>query len=170
MQTCTSFILATTTMLMAMLLAVGTPAMAQQVSETTKCKLSPFAGTWLSTDKGNPFLSKLVVEDICRQVVTKPVARNNPWAGSLGHEKKTVYRELIVEPSSSCSTVDCGWGRSRAQVDKNGHLKAQYRLFWSQRFLRLKRQDQDLLVYWRIEYIGRKKPDQTGETRMIRAQ
>lgn len=144
------------------------PAMAEQVTTMSDCEKSPFSGTWASTDSSVPFLSKLDISDVCKQVVTKPVASNNPWAGVLGRETKYVYRDYTLRPSSTCSPIDCVWGRAKGKMDTKGILNAQFRMFWSQRILKIKIKEQKLLISWRIQYIGRTKPDQLGETLMER--
>jgi len=157
-------------LLLAFLLTTLLPATSAPVTTMTDCKKSPFSGSWVSTDQSVPFLSKLEITDICKKITTKRVASNNPWAGSLGQENSYIYREYRLRPSSTCSPVDCVWGKSRGAVDEKGTLTAQFRLFFSKRYLTLTWQKQALLVNWRIQYLGgKKKPDQTGKTLLVRA-
>ena len=136
---------------------------------TVDCEKSPYSGSWVSNDKDNPFLSKLRISDECQQIVSRPVAANNPWAGALGQQKKYVRREFTLRPTSTCYPADCTWGRALGLKNKKGYLKAQFRMFLSQRFLEMSHQKNTLLVRWRIEYNGRKKPDELGETLLVRA-
>ncbi len=151
------------------LIPTALPAANAQVTTMTDCEKSRFSGSWVSTDKTVPFLSKLDITDLCKQITTKPVATNNPWAGSLGRERNYIYREYRLRPSSTCSPVDCVWGRAKAQIDTNGVLTARFSMFFSQRYLKLTWKKQALLVNWRIQYLGGKKPDQVGETVLVRA-
>ncbi len=151
------------------LIPAALPAMSAKVTSMSDCEKSPFNGSWISTDKTVPFLSKLDITDLCKQVTTKPVATNNPWAGVLGQERNYIYREYRLRPSSTCSPLDCVWGRAKGQIDANGALTARFRLFFSQRYLKLTWKKQALLVNWRIQYLGGKKPDQVGETLLVRA-
>ena len=144
------------------------PAMAEQVTTLTDCKKSPFSGSWVSDNPDVPFLSKLEISDICKQIVSKPASLDNPWAGELGREKKYIYREFTVRPSSTCAPVDCAWGRAKGAMGQKGSLSSRFRMFWSKRYLKITRENNTLLVRWRIEYTGRKKPDQLGETRLVR--
>ncbi len=141
-----------------------------QVSKMTDCDKSPFSGSWVSADPDEPFLYKLEISDVCKQIITKPVAMDNPWAGALGAEKRFIHRAYTISPSSACSPIDCAWGRARGKLTEKGKLKAQFRMFWSERFIELTPVKQGLHVSWRIEYIGRKKPDQLGERLLVRAQ
>ncbi len=161
--------LAFVTLLWVFLIPAALPAMSAKVTTMSDCEKSPFSGSWVSTDKTVPFLSKLDITDLCKQVTTKPVATNNPWAGVLGQEQKYTYREYRLRPSSTCSPLDCVWGRAKGQMDTNGTLSASFRLFFSRRYLKLTWQKQALLVNWRIQYLGGKKPDQVGETLLVRA-
>jgi hypothetical protein len=158
------------TLVQVFLFPLGGGVMAAQVTTMTDCEKSPFSGSWISVDSGEPFLSRLEVTDVCKLITTKPVATNNPWAGDLGREKRYIHREFTIRPSSTCSPIDCVWGRSRGEISEKGSLKAQFRMFWSQRFLELMLEKETLRVRWRIEYIGRKKPDQLGETLLLRAE
>ena len=151
------------------LIANALPASSAQVTTLTDCQKSPFSGSWVSSDKTVPFLSKLNISDLCKQVTTKPVEVKNPWAGALGREQNYIYREYKLRPSSTCSPVDCVWGRAKGQIDQKGALTARFRMFFSQRYLTLTWKKQALLVNWRIQYLGGKKPDQIGETLLVRA-
>ena len=150
------------------LLAIGL-ARSAPVTTITDCEKSRYSGSWVSTNKSVPFLSKLDISDLCKQVTTKPVAANNPWAGSLGEESNYIYREYKLRPSSTCSPVDCVWGNNKGRINHKGALTAQFPMFFSRRYLTLTWKEQDLLVNWRIQYLGGKKPDQTGETLFVRA-
>ena len=156
--------------LLAFLASVPGPASARSVTEMTDCEKSPFSGSWISSKPSVAFLSKLEIIDSCKQIVMKPVADNNPWAGLLGEETKYIYRGFTLRPSSTCSPIDCVWGRAKGKMAENGVLKAHFSMFWSQRILQLTLKKQVLRVKWRIKYSGRKKPDQLGETLLIRAQ
>ena len=158
------------TLLAVLPISLGTPAVGAQVTTMTDCEESPFSGSWVSSDPNKRFLSKLDISDICKQIITKPVASNNPWAGAMGHETSYIHRSYTLRPTSTCSPADCAWGRARGEMADKGQLKAQFRMFWSQRFLELTRENDTLRVRWRIEYLGRKKPDQLGETLLVRAE
>ncbi len=155
--------------LLMLTLPVGAPFAAEQVRILADCEKSPYGGAWVSSDPDNPFLSRLEVVEVCKQIVTKPVAMDNPWAGSLGRDKKYIYREFTLRPSSTCSPSDCVWGRVKAELGPDGQLTARFRMFWSLRHLKLKRENDRLHVSWRIEYLGRRKPDQLGETILVSA-
>lgn len=150
-------------------LPAARPAVAAKVMEMTECDKSPFSGLWVTTDPDVRFLSKLIIKDVCKQIVTQPVASNNPWAGSLGGEKKYTHREYTLRASSTCSPMNCEWGTSKGELGRKGQLRVRFRMFWSHRFLVLKQENKMLRINWRIQYIGRKKPDQVGETLMVRA-
>ncbi|MCF6197836.1 MAG: hypothetical protein L3J67_00305 [Hyphomicrobiaceae bacterium] len=141
---------------------------AKQVSRSVKCELSPFTGSWVSSEPTVSFLSKLSITDRCKQVISEPVAINNPWAGDLGIQTKSTYREYTLRPSSTCSPFDCVWGRSLGRLAEKGKLKARFRMFLSQRYIELTRQGGKMLISWRIKYTGKKRPDQVGETLMVR--
>ena len=151
------------------LIPTAHPARSAQVTSMSDCQKSPFSGSWVSTDKSVPFLSKLDITDQCKQVTTQPVAANNPWAGALGRKQTYIYREYQLRPISSCSPVDCVWGRSKGVLNSKGAMTAQFRMFFSQRFLTLTWKKQALLVNWRIQYLSGKKSDQLGETLLVRA-
>ncbi|MCP4936728.1 MAG: hypothetical protein GY927_21620 [bacterium] len=144
------------------------PAMSAKVTTVNDCEKSPFSGSWVSTDKTVPFLSKLEITDLCKHITTKPVATNTPWAGVLGQERNYFYREYRLRPSSTCYPLDCVWGRSKGQVDSNGALVANFHLFFSRRYLKLTWKKQALHINWRIQYLSGKKPDQIGETLLVR--
>ena len=157
------------TSLWGFLIAGALPATSAKVTSMTDCEKSPFSGSWVSTDKTVPFLSKLDIMDLCKQITTKPVEANNPWAGDLGREHNYIYREYRLRPSSTCSPVDCSWGRAKGEIDQKGALTARFRLFLSRRYLTLTWKKQALLVNWRIQYLSGKKPDQIGQTMLVRA-
>lgn len=162
-----SFILAL--LLLVFSLPATRPAVAAGVMEMTDCEKSPFSGLWVSNNPDVRFLSKLTIQDVCKQIVTQPVASNNPWAGSLGDVKKYTHREYTLRASSTCSPMDCAWGTSKGAMGKKGQLRARFTMFWSYRYLELKQENNKLRINWRIQYTGRKKPDQFGETLMVRA-
>ncbi len=144
-------------------------AFAAPVTTMSDCEHSKFSGTWVSTNADDAFLSKLTITELCKQINKRAVSAENPWADSLGEEQKYIYREYRLRPSSSCYPVDCVWGKRKARLDENGNLQAQFKMFWSQRHLKLTREKQALRIHWRIEYVGRKKPDELGETLMVRS-
>ena len=144
-------------------------AVAGQVIGSSKCEASAFTGSWISSQPTVPFLSKLVITDQCKQVIHEPVALNNPWAGDLGVQTKSIYREYTVRPSSTCSPLDCVWGRSVVRSTEKGKLKAQFPMFLSKRYIELTRKGSKMLINWRIQFTGKRKPDQFGETLMVRA-
>ena len=160
--------IASVSLLLVFLIPTAHLAESAQVTTMSDCQKSPFSGSWVSTDKTVPFLSKLDITDLCKKVTTKPVAANNPWAGALGREQTYIYREYQLRPTSSCSPVDCVWGRSKGLLNSKGAMTAQFRMFFSQRYLTLTWKKQALLVNWRIQYLGGKKPDQLGETLLVR--
>jgi len=154
---------------LAYMMPVHNMLLAKQDSRSVQCELSPYSGSWVSSEPTVSFLSKLSVTDRCKQAISGPVATNNPWAGDLGIRTKSTYREYVLRPSSTCSPFDCDWGRSIGRLAEKGKLKAHFRMFLSQRYIELTRKGHQMLISWRIKYYGKKKPDQFGETLMVRA-
>jgi hypothetical protein len=146
------------------------PAWAE-VTTQNSCKHSPFAGKWVSENDSENFLVRLDISEKCEKVMTKPVSMNSPWSGMLGRERQYVYREYVIRPYSRCAPANCVWGRAKGKRQGVGALKVSYRMFWSQRYLEMQAaSDGRLKVRWRVQYIGRKKPDQYGETMLVRMQ
>ncbi len=156
-------------LLLALVLAGARPLSAGQGETTTRCSRSPFSGSWIATDPNTDFLSKLKITDECIEILEDPYVAESPWTGALGEDRNKFYRRFTVRPVSNCSPVDCAWGRAAGQIDDKGRLKAGFKMFWSRRYLVISRENNTLLVRWRIEYMGRKKPDQLGETRLVPA-
>ncbi len=148
---------------------VGNVAVASQIIGKAQCDKSPFTGSWISSEPTVSFLSRLVITERCKRINSLPVAVDNPWAADLGQPTKSTYREYTLRPSSTCSPFDCVWGRSIGRLAEKGKLKADFRMFLSKRYIELTRRGGDIVINWRIKYTGNKKPDELGETLMVRA-
>ena len=139
------------------------------LAASSDCPASIFSGHWENVDENSKLLVRLRIADKCERVVPKSKNGNSPWAGMLKPAKPYIYHIYTLRPFGRCSPADCVWGRSKGKLDENGVLKARFRMFWSERFLEVTPFEGKLRVRWRIQYIGRKKPDQLGDVLMRRA-
>ncbi len=154
--------------MLAYLLPVKNGVAASQTVGKAACDKSPFTGSWVSSKPTVAFLSRLVITERCKRINSQPVDLDNPWASDLGQQTKSTYREYTLRPSSTCSPFDCVWGRSIGRLADKGKLKAHFRMFLSKRYIELTRRGGDMLINWRIKYTGNKKPDELGQTLMLR--